>query len=110
MNFIEKLRRLNIDYEIIPPRPGISTTNDIKMLSDKWELKTRVSMGDNAISWAISKVTDGNKTNVILDVSYMNRPLTWIFDKIDMHLATNKNAHKITGIFVVREGRLIRYK
>lgn len=110
LNLYEKLRDFNIRHEIIPPEPGISCSSDVKMLSRRWELKTRVATGDNTIKWAIINATDKGKNDIIIDVSYMDRPLSWVFEKIKTHLATNKNANKITGIIVVREGRLIRYK
>lgn len=110
MNFLDKLRNMNIEYKIIPEKPGGSGTNDFSIFNKEWELKTRIKTDPTTIMWALIKATDKNKENIILDVSYMDKPLSWVFNKVDEHLLKNKNANKIKNIIIVRGKKFIQYK
>lgn len=110
LKFLSKLDELDIRYEVIPEQPGGNGTNDFKIFNQEWELKTRIKTDATTIMWALIKATDKNKENIILDVSYMDKPLSWVFNKVDEHLEKNKNAHKIKKIVIVRGKKFIQYK
>ena len=92
------------------------------MFGRKWELKTPVARGKTIIKNTLWKVTDQGKRNAVLDVTFLDESMEWIFNKIKEHLETVRkgeygdngkpitNNDLIDSILVVRGKKIIRYK
>ena len=92
------------------------------MFGRNWELKTPITENDSAIKYLFWRITDQGKRNAVIDVTYFNRDLPWIFKKIKEHLETVRkgeynekgklitNNDLIDSVLVVRGRKIIRYK
>lgn len=121
IGFLKTLDLLAIKYKILNPSWNIS--NDLFMLGREWELKTISKKTDGIIKYTFWKITDQGKRNAILDVTYLNRKLEWVFSKIRTYLEIIRkgefddiegkpitNNDLIDSVIVVRNKKLIRYK
>ena len=58
----------------------------------------------------INKATDQGKRYIMIDVTYLDKNMSWIFDKLEKHLSVKNNSEKIDGIIIVRGNKFIKYK
>lgn len=120
LGLYERLDELGIKYAII--KSSWYAKNDLFMLGREWELKTIKRKTNTSIKNVLWKITDQGKRNAILDVTFLNRKLGWIFERIKNHLAIKRygeydlegnvltNDDLLDAILVVRGKKLIRYK
>ena len=121
IDFYDRLSLLGIKFDLIKTTWEIA--NDLVMLGREWELKTISKKTEDIIKYVFWKISDQGKRNAILDVSYLNRKLEWVFSKIARHLsvvrkgeyreldgAPIRNYDLFDSIIVVRGLKLIRYK
>ncbi len=120
IDFFNRLDSLNINYKLI--EATWEARNDFVMFGRNWELKTPIAENDSTIKYLFWRITDQGKRNAVLDVTYFNKDLPWIFNKIKEHLETirkgeyDKNGKLITNndlidsVLVVRGKKIIRYK
>lgn len=109
IDFVGRIESLGIKIRIIHNDPS-APTKDFEINGIKWELKTPITISNMIIRNTINKATDQNKAYVIIDTTFMEADLLWIFRKIKEHLAISKNNQKIKGLLVVRGCHLIRWK
>lgn len=120
IDFFNRLDSLNIKYKLI--EATWEAKNDFVMFGRNWELKTPIAENDSAIKYLFWRITDQGKRNAVIDVTYFNRDLPWIFKKIKEHLETVRkgeynekgklitNNDLIDSVLVVRGRKIIRYK
>ena len=120
IDFYDRLKLLNIKFDVINANWLLG--NDIRMLGREWELKTISRKTNTIIKNVIWKITDQGKRNAIIDTTFLNRKLEWIFSKIEQHLNLErkgeyrddgsklKNYDLLDSLIVVRANKLIRYK
>ena len=120
IDFFDRLDSLNINYRLI--EATWEAKNDFVMFGRNWELKTPIADNDSAIKYLFWRITDQGKRNAVIDVTFFNKDLPWIFNKIKEHLETVRkgeyddkgkpitNNDLIDSILVVRGKKIIRYK
>lgn len=120
IDFFNRLDSLNMNYKLI--EATWEARNDFVMFGRNWELKTPIAENDSAIKYLFWRITDQGKRNAVIDVTYFNKDLSWIFNKIKEHLETVRkgeydekgkpitNNDLIDSILVVRGKKIIRYK
>lgn len=120
IDFFNRLDSLNIKYKLI--EATWKARNDFVMFGRNWELKTPIAENDSTIKYLFWRITDQGKRNAVIDVTYFNRDLPWIFKKIKEHLETVRkgeynekgklitNNDLIDSVLVVRGKKIIRCK
>lgn len=120
IDFFNRLDSLNIKYKLI--EATWKARNDFVMFGRNWELKTPIAKGETIIKNTLWKITDQGKRNAVLDVTFLDESMKWVFNKIKEHLETIRkgeyddkgkpiiNNDLIDSILVVRGKKIIRYK
>lgn len=120
IDFFNRLDSLNINYKLI--EATWEARNDFVMFGRNWELKTPIAKSETIIKNTLWKITDQGKRNAVLDVTFLDESMEWVFGKIKEHLETIRkgeyddkgkqitNNDLIDSILVVRGKKIIRYK
>lgn len=109
IDLIRRVENLNYKVTLIHNDPRVPT-KDFKVFGVNWELKTPTSTGEMVIRNTINKATDQGKRYIMIDVTYLDKNMSWIFDKLEKHLSVKNNSEKIDGIIIVRGNKFIKYK
>lgn len=120
IDFFNRLDSLNINYKLI--EATWEARNDFVMFGRNWELKTPIAKSETIIKNTLWKITDQGKRNAVLDVTFLDESMEWVFGKIKEHLEIIRkgeyddkgkpitNNDLIDSILVVRGKKIIRYK
>lgn len=109
IDLIRRVENLNYKVTLIHNDPRVPT-KDFKVFGVNWGLKTPTSTGEMVIRNTINKATDQGKRYIMIDVTYLDKNMSWIFDKLEKHLSVKNNSEKIDGIIIVRGNKFIKYK
>jgi len=110
IDFVKRAKLFVDEIELIPLQSGRRATNDFRIIGKQWELKTPTETSETIIRNTIWKITDQGKRNAILDVTYLDRNMKWIIDKVENHLAIAKNSRALDNLLIVRGNKFIQMK